>query len=97
MRDRRKRLQHHSEGVQPYTAVQAGHFKYARDSEVMDQTKVTSGFDLEVAIGGRYLTNLLLLASDTGDLPAVCPRLSSWHVTQILQITRLACARPSGA
>jgi len=30
----------------------------------MDQTKVTSGFDLELAIGGRYLANLLLLASD---------------------------------
>ena len=36
----------------------------------MDQTKVTSGFDLEVAIGGRYLTNILLLASDTGILPS---------------------------
>src|SRR5262245_33960334 len=36
----------------------------------MDQTKVTSGFDLEVALGGRYLTNLLLLASDVGILPS---------------------------
>jgi hypothetical protein len=35
----------------------------------MDQTKVTSGFDLEVAIGGGYLTNLLLLAGDVGILP----------------------------
>jgi len=36
----------------------------------MDQTKVTSGFDLEVAIGSRYLTNLLLLASDVGIFPS---------------------------
>lgn len=35
----------------------------------MDQTRVTSGYDVEVAMGGRYLQYLLLLAIDTGELP----------------------------
>jgi hypothetical protein len=32
----------------------------------MDQTRVTSGYDVEVAMGGRYLQYLLLLAIETG-------------------------------
>jgi hypothetical protein len=35
----------------------------------MDQTRVTSGYDVEVAMGGRYLQYLLLLALETGELP----------------------------
>lgn len=35
----------------------------------MDQTRVQSGYDVELALGERYLTYLLLLASDVGELP----------------------------
>ena len=35
----------------------------------MDQTRVTSGYDVEVAIGGRYLQYLLLMAVETGEFP----------------------------
>ncbi|MEV6648897.1 hypothetical protein [Amycolatopsis sp. NPDC051371] len=35
----------------------------------MDQTKVLSGYDVEIALAGRYLQYLLLLASDIGLLP----------------------------
>jgi hypothetical protein len=35
----------------------------------MDQTRVTSGYDVEVAMGGRYLQYLLLLAVETGQFP----------------------------
>jgi hypothetical protein len=35
----------------------------------MDQTRVTSGYDVEVVMGGRYLQYLLLLALETGELP----------------------------
>jgi hypothetical protein len=35
----------------------------------MDQARVTSGYDVEVAMGGRYLQYLLLLAVETGELP----------------------------
>jgi hypothetical protein len=35
----------------------------------MDQTRVTSGYDVEVAMGSRYLQYLLLLALETGELP----------------------------
>jgi hypothetical protein len=36
---------------------------------IMDQTRVTSGYDVEVAMGGRYLQYLLLLAVETGQFP----------------------------
>jgi hypothetical protein len=35
----------------------------------MDQTRVTSGYDVEVAMGGRYLQYLLLTAVETGQFP----------------------------
>lgn len=35
----------------------------------MDQTRVTSGYDVEVALGGRYLQYLLLLGVETGEIP----------------------------
>ena len=35
----------------------------------MDQTLVRSGFDLEIALGERYLQYLLLLALDVGLIP----------------------------
>ena len=35
----------------------------------MDQTRVTSGYDIEVAMGGRYLQYLLLMAVETGQFP----------------------------
>src|SRR5690349_21139539 len=35
----------------------------------MDQTLVTSGFDIEIALGERYLQYLLLLALDSGAIP----------------------------
>src|SRR5215471_377351 len=35
----------------------------------MDQTLVRSGFDVEIALGARYLQYLLLLAVDTGIIP----------------------------
>lgn len=35
----------------------------------MDQTRVTSGYDVEVAMGGRYLQYLLLMAVETGQFP----------------------------
>lgn len=35
----------------------------------MDQTRVTSGYDVEVAMGGRYLQYLLLMAVETGEFP----------------------------
>lgn len=35
----------------------------------MDQTRVTSGYDVEVAMGGRYLQYLLLMAVETGKFP----------------------------
>ncbi|MFZ1538766.1 MAG: hypothetical protein WAT23_15455 [Chromatiaceae bacterium] len=36
----------------------------------MDQTRVTSGYDVEVAMGGRYLQYLLLMAVETGQFPS---------------------------
>jgi hypothetical protein len=36
----------------------------------MDQSKVTSGYDAEIALDGKYLGYLLLLASDVGLFPA---------------------------
>jgi hypothetical protein len=35
----------------------------------MDQTRVTSGYDVEVAMGSGYLQYLLLLALETGEVP----------------------------
>src|SRR5262245_5996019 len=35
----------------------------------MDQTRVTSGYDVEVAMGERYLQYLLLLAVESGQFP----------------------------
>lgn len=35
----------------------------------MDQTLVTSGFDIEIALGERYLQYVLLLALDAGHIP----------------------------
>jgi len=35
----------------------------------MDQTRVTSGYDVEVAMGGRYLQYLLVMAVETGQFP----------------------------
>ena len=36
---------------------------------MIDQTKVTSGFDVEVLLQGGYLQQLLLLACDSGLIP----------------------------
>lgn len=35
----------------------------------MDQTRVTSGYDIEVTMGGRYLQYLLLMSIETGKFP----------------------------
>ena len=36
---------------------------------MIDQTRVKSGFDIEVLLGARYLQNLLLLATESGSIP----------------------------
>ena len=36
---------------------------------MIDQTRVQSGFDVEVLLGSRYLQYLLLLATEIGEIP----------------------------
>jgi hypothetical protein len=51
----------------------------------VDQTRVRSGFDVEIALGERYLQYLLLLALDTGVIP-VETTFGSPPITARLQV-----------
>lgn len=60
----------------------------------MDQPRVTSGYDVEVAIGGRYLQYLLLLAVENGQLPTQA--IFTHPVNGDVILDRLLCLEWSG-
>jgi hypothetical protein len=77
--------------------------RFAEKEVHMDQTLVKSGFDIEIALGERYLQYLLLLAMDAGTIPIqfMVDAPPNGPITTILtvppEIDRTYPANPDGA